>query len=138
MTRKGQFKPGTSGNPAGRPRASGKTAELRKAIVQHVPAIITKLVEQAKAGDVKAARLLLERVLPAAKPETLPVMLPELGEAEGLAASGANIIKAVSEGRIAPDTAAALLSGLGQQARLVEIDELIRRIEALEQKGQQS
>ena len=63
----GQWQPGTSGNPAGRPPGSGKVAKLRAEIAEHVPDIVAQLVESAKGGDVQAARLLLERVLPPVK-----------------------------------------------------------------------
>ena len=41
-------------------------------------------------------------------------------------------MRAMAEGRIAPGQAGALLSGLGNVAKLKEIDELTARIEVLE------
>ena len=58
------FVKGQSGNPAGRPKNCGVIAELRGSINQHVPEIIERLVKAAKSGDVLAAKLLLERVVP--------------------------------------------------------------------------
>ena len=58
------FVKGQSGNPAGRPKNSGALGEIRKSILNHVPEIINTLVINAKCGDVMAAKLLLERVLP--------------------------------------------------------------------------
>lgn len=54
-------------------------AKLRASIAGHVPEIIGQLVEAAKGGDVQAARLLLERVLPPMKPTELavPLALPD-------------------------------------------------------------
>lgn len=71
----------------GRPRGTSKAQAMRDAIAADVPAILAVLVQQAKAGDVQAARVLLERALPALKPQELPqaVALPEGGT---LAASG--------------------------------------------------
>lgn len=54
-------------------------AKLRASIAGHVPEIIGQLAEAAKGGDVQAARILLERVLPPMKPTELavPLALPD-------------------------------------------------------------
>lgn len=124
------WKPGESGNPAGRPLGSGKVAELRTAIAQHLADIVTKLVEQAKAGDTGAARLLLERVLPAVKPveQAAPIALPD----GTLTEQGRAVMLAAGIGDLSPTQAAQLLTSLGALAKLVEQDELVRRVEALE------
>lgn len=77
--KRGRWKPGESGNPKGRPPGAGEVAKLRASIAGHVPEIIGQLVEAAKGGDVQAARLLLERVLPPMKPTELavPLALPD-------------------------------------------------------------
>jgi hypothetical protein len=62
--KKGGWKPGQSGNPSGRPPGSSESGRLRAAISEHLPEIIDQLVEKARGGDIQAARLLLERVLP--------------------------------------------------------------------------
>jgi hypothetical protein len=103
---------------------------LRTAIGEHVPAIIDKLVEQAKAGDATSARLLLERVMPPLKAAELPV--PVALPSDSLSDQGKAVIAAVAGGVIAPGQAAQLLAGLGAMAKIIETDELIKRIEALE------
>ena len=127
----GRWPAGQSGNPSGRPPGSGEIARLRAAINEHLPEIISQLVEKARQGDMQAARILLERVLPPVKAveSTVEIEIPAGGD---LTAQGQAIIRAVSEGMIAPGQAASLLSGLGSMAKLKEIDELIKRIEALE------
>jgi hypothetical protein len=125
------WKPGKSGNPRGRKPGTGEVAKLRKEIAEHIPDIVTQLVTKAKAGDVGAARLLLERVLPAVKPveAAAPVALPEDGT---LTDKGAAVLAAVAAGDLAPGQGAALLAALGTLAKVAEVDELQRRIEALE------
>ncbi len=128
------FKPGQSGNPNGRPKtaAAAGRAALRDKLFKRIPAIIKKLEVQALAGDVQAARTLLERVLPAVKPESLLITLPEVAEAATATAQAQLIVKAVASGTIPPDVGAQLLAGIGQAARIAEIDELERRIRELE------
>lgn len=124
------WKPGESGNPAGRTPGSGEVGKLRAAIGQHVPAIITRLVQAALDGDVGASRLLLERVCAPLKAteEPTPMMLPD----GSLTVQGRAVLVAVSAGELAPSQGAALLASLGTLAKLQEADELEGRIAALE------
>ena len=96
----------------------------------HVPEIIGQLVEAAKGGDIQAARLLLERVLPPMKPTELPVplALPD----GSLTDQGRAVLAAVSVGDLPPGQGAQLITAIGNLARVAEIDELIERIEKLE------
>ncbi|MFK7912114.1 MAG: DUF5681 domain-containing protein [Akkermansiaceae bacterium] len=72
MTHEGQFKPGQSGNPNGRPKGTrNRYTRYRKQIEAHVPDIIEKLVKMAMDGDIAAARVLLDRVWPAGAEEEL-------------------------------------------------------------------
>ena len=125
-----RWKKGQSGNVAGRKPGTGEVGKLRAAIASDVPAIIASLTVAAKAGDVGAARLLLERVLPSLKPveEALPVPLP----GDTLSERGRAALNAVAEGLLAPGQGAALLAAIGTLAKLVEADELARRIQVLE------
>jgi Family of unknown function (DUF5681) len=130
--RPGRWKRGESGNPKGRTPGSGTTGKLRTAIEAHVPDIIDKLVESAKAGDIGAARLLIERVLPPvrATEEVAPIEIPE----GTLSEQGRAIVMATAAGELAPGQGAQLLAGLGSLAKLIETDELEARIAALEGK----
>jgi hypothetical protein len=135
ITRKGRWKPGESGNPAGRP-PGGEVAKIRAAIAEHVPAIVEKLVQSALAGDAAAARLLLERVVPPRKPSEEPVNLPV--NDGSLSDQGRAIFEAGASGLLAPGQVSMLLAGLGALAKVIETHELEQRIEALEAKEKQS
>lgn len=129
----GRWKAGESGNPKGRTPGSGEVAKLRASIAAHLPEIIAQLVVKAKEGDAQAARLLLERVLPPMK-AIEPMVELTLPDGEGMTAQGVAIVQAVAAGTLAPGQGAALLSGLGALARIMEIDELEKRITLLEEK----
>ena len=128
--RPGRWKPGESGNPAGRKPGSGEVAKLRAAMAKHVPALLAVLVERALSGDIGAARLLLERTISPLKAteEAAQLAMPE----GTLTEQGRAVLVAVACGGLAPGQGAALLSSLGTLAKLVETDELTRRIDALE------
>ena len=71
-----KFLPGQSGNPNGRPKGTGTIAKLREAIQEEIPEIIDTLVSAAKSGDVSAAKILIDRVVPTMKPVSV-VSTPE-------------------------------------------------------------
>jgi len=127
-----KFKKGQSGNPAGRPKGSGISGQLRKAIEGEAASIIDALIEQAKGGDTAAAKTLLDRVLPALKPESQAISLPELVAAPTLADKAKAAIDAAGAGDIAPSAASDMVSAIAGLAKIIETTELQKRLEALE------
>ncbi len=127
------FKKGTSGNAKGRPSANMTADKLRKSINDDMPDILNKLIELAKGGDVQAIKLVLERVCPALKPQAVPINLPFV---DSLAGQGNEIIRATMQGKIPPDIGSQLITALANQAKVIEIDELTKRIEVLEQSSE--
>ena len=126
-----RFKPGESGNPAGRPKDKTPATLLRKSIADDMPGIVSKLAELAKGGDVQAAKVLLDRICPPLRPQALPIALTVNGS---LSEQGGEIIKSTLNGLIPPDIGSQLITSLSHQAKLVETDDLIKRISVLEQK----
>ena len=127
------WKPGQSGNPKGKTPGSGELQKLRASIAADVPEILAGLVLAARGGDVQAARLILERVLPPIKAieQAVALQLPEGGT---LTAKAAAVLSAAAAGELAPTQAAQLITALGTLAKITEIDELAARITALEVK----
>ena len=95
-----------------------------------MPAILARLVAAALAGDVQAARLLLERCLPPLKAAELPEPLPLAGDT--LTAQGRSVVAAVAAGELSAGQASALLAGLAALAKIRETDELAARLDRLE------
>ena len=127
-----KFKKGQSGNPAGRPKGSGISGQLRKAIEGEAASIIDALIEQAKGGDTAAAKTLLDRVLPALKPESQAIHLPELVAAGTMAEKARAAIDAAGAGAVSPSAASDLVSAIAGLAKIIETTELQKRLEALE------
>jgi hypothetical protein len=126
------WKPGQTGNPKGRPPGRSQITLLRESIAADVPEILAGLVTAAKAGDVQAARLVLERVLPPVKPMEQAIELELKGTT--LTEQGRAVLGAVSAGALAPGQGSQLIAAIGALARVAEIDELSARITVLEGK----
>ena len=126
------WKPGQTGNPKGRPPGRSQITLLRESIAGDVPDILAGLVTAAKAGDVQAARLVLERVLPPVRPIEQAIELELKGNT--LTEQGRAVLGAVSAGALAPGQGSQLIAAIGALARVAEIDELSARITALEGK----
>lgn len=128
-----RWKPGQSGNPKGRPKGvPNPQARLRRMI--DAEKIVQVLQVAALAGDVQAARTLLERALPVYRTSAAPVELPGLEWAATLTEKAQAILAAVGKGEVAPDVGASLVGAVGSVAKIVEIDELTRRIAVLEKR----
>ncbi|MDP3332599.1 MAG: DUF5681 domain-containing protein [Methylococcaceae bacterium] len=124
-----KFKPGISGNPNGRPKDKTPATVLRKSIADDMPEIIKTLVGLAKGGDVAAAKVLLDRICPALKPQAMPISLPTNGT---LTEQGNEIIKATMAGQIPPDVGSQLITALSNQGKLIELQEMADRLQRLE------
>jgi hypothetical protein len=126
------FQPGQSGNPAGRPKGSKNraTAALRASVESHAEDVIRVLADAARAGSVSAAKALLDRVLPPARQPLCDLQL-SAGD-HGLGDIADALISAVAAGDAPPGDALQLGSLLKLRAELTDVDELMRRIAALE------
>jgi hypothetical protein len=129
--RGGRFQPGTSGNAKGRPRGVGEIGKLRASISTHIPEILERLALAAKAGDVNAARILLEKTLPSLKPVESPAVVA-LPDGAGLTEIGLAVFEAVATGKLSPDQGRSMLAGLEVLSQLRAGDEFETRLQALE------
>jgi hypothetical protein len=126
----GRWQPGQSGNPGGRKPGTGSLQQLRAQVELLIPEIIQVLATKARAGDVGAARLLLERVMPALKPIETPQALQISGD--GLSSQAKSIVALAASGEVSVGSAAQLVSALSTVAKLIEVDDLLKRVDALE------
>ncbi len=127
------FKPGQSGNPAGKPPgAKNRTTVLAQSLFDgEAEALTRKIIELAKAGDMQALKVCIDRLCPPMKAQSAPVQV-EIPETDSMSDIASAFIKAAADGRLPPDVAAQLVSAVGTLARVVEIDELKERLAALE------
>jgi hypothetical protein len=127
----GKFAKGYSGNPRGRPPIL--SPELRERLDKATPEIIDKIVDKAINGDLKAAKIVLDRTAPIAKPSSQSVFIPDLNSSDStLKGKAESILSAISSGDCPPDVGVTLIQAIFSLARVTEVDDLKRRVEALE------
>lgn len=128
------FKPGQSGNPAGRPPGSRNRATLvMEALMDgEAEAITRKAIELALKGDTTALRLCLERILPPRKSRPVNIVLPEVKTAEGVAEAQAAVVQAVSDGELTPEEGTTITNILEARRKAIETQDHENRIAALE------
>lgn len=125
-----KFKPGQSGNPAGRkPGIRDRRHDLRDTLKAEAPALVKKCIAMALSGDAAAMKLLLDRCLSPIRPSAAPVQFP-VGDNPTDMARG--VLAAAAEGKMPPDVAATLVQAAAALVKVEELDELRRRLEALE------
>lgn len=127
----GRFLPGTSGNPGGR---NPRLHALREMLASRSAEVIESVLFFAIQGDMQAARLVLERVVPPLRGSNQLLELPELASAQTVQARCDAIVQAVATGRLPADIAQTLLTALASVAQLTELEELKARLAALEAK----
>ncbi len=101
-----KFITGTSGNPQGRPRQQTTQQLLRQAIQDALPDVVTVLINQARAGDQGACKILLDKGLASLKPQS-DVVNFDIATNDTLADVGQCVIDRASRGEISPDIAVA-------------------------------
>ncbi len=132
-----RFKPGQSGNPAGRPKGvrNRATVAAETLLEGEAETITRKCVDLALEGDHTALRLCLSRILPVKRERTIELGLPALEGSQDSLRAIATVLEAVGSGTITPSEGQSLASLLETHRRTFEVEELERRLEALE--GQQ-
>ena len=131
------FKAGQSGNPRGRPKGTGNTAltALRKPLNDNAEKLIQVAVDMALEGNETMLKACLDKLLPSIKSTDRQVQLPGLNKQKSLLGKAEFVIRCVAEGKVTPVEGNQLLSGLSTTTRIFESDELLKRLESLEEKA---
>jgi Family of unknown function (DUF5681) len=140
--RKGRFRKGQSGNPAGRRRGSHnrKTLLMQQLFDGEGEALVRKAVEMGLAGDPTALRLCVERLVAPRRDRVVELDLPNLDGTADLPSVMRSVIRAGTEGRITPFEAQAFAQAVATaveairtqylEERLREVEETIETLEA--------
>lgn len=125
------FEPGNPGKPRG---ARHKVTRAVEALLEGEAEEITrKAIEAAKAGDMVAVRLVLDRIAPPPRERTVEFQMPHIDGAADLPEAVLSMLTAVAAGELTPAEAAQLVGVLEHYRRQAETADLASRISALEE-----
>ena len=131
-----RFKPGQSGNPAGKPKGlrNRATLALEALLDGEAEELTRKAIELAKGGDMAALRLCLDRIVPPRKDRHVAFALPAMNEPVDAVKGLASIVAAVASGELTPSEASELTKLVEGYARVLETVDHEERLRALEGK----
>jgi len=134
-----RFKPGNSGNPAGKPKGTRNRATLAmEALLDgEAEALTRKAVELALEGDTTAMRLCLERVAAPRKDRPVSFALPKLETAADAVLASAALLQAVAVGELTPTEAAELSKLVAHYVDALKVSALEERLAKLETRTNQ-
>ena len=129
----GTFAPGNPGGP-GRPEGSLNKATLaaQELLDGEVGALTRKVIEMAKAGEITALRLCLDRIIPARKSRPVALDLPDIKTADDVLAAHAIVLRAMADGKLTLDEVIAVSGLLENKRKAIEATEFEARLDALE------
>jgi hypothetical protein len=130
------FKPGQSGNPAGKKPGTRNraTRALEELLDGEAEALTRKAIELALGGDMPALRLCLDRILPARRDRPVTFEMPGIDSAADAKAASAALLAAVAAGNLTPSEAAEVGKLIDAYLKAIEVTEVLDRLEKLEQK----
>ena len=132
----GRFRPGQSGNPAGKPKgARHKTTLLAEKLMQDdAEAIVKAVLDSAKSGGMTAARIVLDRIAPARRDNPVSFELPKIESADDAAKAMASLVESVAAGEVTPGEAVEVCKVVDTFIRTLEMTEPEARLRVLEER----
>jgi hypothetical protein len=123
-----------SGNPAGKAQGTRHKATimLLTLMEQNAESITKSVIEAAQNGDLSAAKMILDRLVPPSKEKPIKITLPATDTAEGLGRAQEAILQAVACGDLLPNEAATMAGIVEARRKSIETLQLDQRISALE------
>ena len=117
----------------GRPKGvrNKRNRLLDEALDKEEQGIIDKLVEKAKSGDLSAIGIIADYRWTKFKVQSEPVELAGM-IGKTLAEQAQCVTMAMAQGEITTDEASAMMGVISAQARIIEVDDLERRLAKLE------
>jgi hypothetical protein len=132
---RGRWAKGQSGNPAGRPvgRINRAHHVLRELMLMDSQKVVRAVIDAAIAGDMVAARIVIDRLYPRKVRPLESIVLPVMRTPADACAAMAAITAAAITGEISTTEATELASVVDSFRRAIETSEVFTRLERLEQ-----
>lgn len=127
----GTFATGNRGRPPGTRTRVTRAAEAL--LDGEAEALTRKCIELALAGDTMALRLCLERIAPPRRDAHVSLDLPELKDTSDALSAINTIVQAVARGEVTPSEATRLVGLIEAFRKTAEVEDLERRLLALEE-----
>ena len=126
-------RPFERGNP-GRPKgARHKTTILAEQLMaDDVEVVVQAVIDKAKDGDMTAARIILDRLVPLRRGRPTPFTLPEQDDTDAVVQAFQSITSSLAAGELTAEEASAIASVLDAQRKAYETASIEARLEALE------
>jgi hypothetical protein len=136
----GRFTKGCSGNPSGRPIGiRNKSALLIETLMAgDAEAISVSVIDAAKSGDMTAAKIVLDRLLPVRRDSPINLPLPPIKTAQDVAAAMSELLASVATGELTPDEGQQLSKLLESYLKTLVGSNLEERLIAIEAKISES
>ena len=127
------FKPGNPGRPPG---SKNKTTQIVEQLAEgQAEQLIQKVLELAQAGDVACLKMLLDRLWPPRKGQPVNIDSPPIKTSHDVLEAIASVWTAIGDGRLTPDEASALSLVVERSIQVIQLHEVLNRIDAFEQKA---
>ena len=136
MQRGKPFPKGKSGNPRGKPKgARHKTTLLAEKLMQDdAENIVNAVLTAARDGDMAAARIVLDRILPARRDNPVTFALPKIKRPADAVAASSALLAAVADGNFTPGEALEVSKLIDGFIKTLEVAELEERLAELEER----
>ncbi len=128
------FKPGQSGNPAGRPRGSRnkRTVIAEQTLDEHAAEVTQAVIDRAKNGDPTSQRMCMDRIAPPLRHRLLDFDLPELKTAGDALVASSAIIQGATQGKLTVAEANGLMRLVRGFIAILEVADFEQRLARLE------
>jgi hypothetical protein len=129
------FEKGSVPNPNGRPAGSRNkaTIALEKLMEEGAEKIVQAVMNAAAEGDMTAAKLVLERIVPVRKGRVVNVTLPIVKTAADVVEAIGATVQAMADGEVTPEEASMVAGVLEAKRRAIETADLAEMVERLRQ-----
>lgn len=130
-------RPFVKGDPrAGRPKGRRSTATLlvEKLMGDDLEAVTRSIIQAAQAGDMTAAKIIMDRMAPVRRGRPVPFNAPDSADATGIAETFKEIVSAMGAGEITPEEGSAIANVLELRRKTIETVEIEQRLKLLEER----